>query len=177
MLTDTEPSPKLGENIERNYEPDSIQSRVTWGLAFERAWPYLVAILATTLYLIFGVRRPLVSGTKDVLATSVGFAGAISGFLFAAAAILVTVSNSWFMRRAKEAGLYTRLIQYLFTAVAWCLVVAVLGCILSYFDVSWRLFWYPYAAGAWIFSASLAMSCLIRALRIFVQLMKYIANE
>lgn len=100
--------------------------------------------------------------------------------MLAAASILVTVKDresSWYVKRAREAGVYDSLIRYLLVAMAWCLSVSVISVAGLAYDPRWNLDWYPYAATVWVFLATAALGTTIRVIRLFLLLLRLIASE
>lgn len=97
--------------------------------------------------------------------------------MLATASILVTVSNSWYMQRAKESGVYTNLIRYLLTAMGWCLATAVFSNLGIVYNPQRKLFWYPIAVTLWVFVAATALGTTIRVLQLFSKLFQFIAKE
>jgi len=107
-----------------NYGTALVPHSISRGLAIERIAPYLMGIAAVVVYGVFGRQQEISPNIKDIFASTVSIAGAGAGFMLAAASILATISNSWFLKRAKEAGVFTRLVQYLLVAMGWCLATS-----------------------------------------------------
>lgn len=181
MTTATTQSSKPGAGITPNSEDASRTPRMTRGKAIERAWPYVTATAAAMFYLfVWRFRHSLPPNFRDVLAPVVSFGASTAGFMLASASILVTVrdrDSSWYVRRAKESGVYASLLRQLVVTMAWCLTASVISMVGLAFDPRWNLAWYPYGITLWVFVISTALGVTIRVIRIFLLLLRLIASE
>jgi hypothetical protein len=154
---------------------------MTRGKAVEKVWPYIVAIIALIVYLFYWQpTHPLQPNLRDVLTPMVSFGASLAGFMLAAASILITVrdrESSWYVKRAKEAGVYASLIRYLLVAMTWCLTTSVMSVAGLAYDPRWNLWWYPYATTLWLFTATVALGTTVRVIRIFTLLIRLVASE
>src|SRR5579864_7423846 len=113
MLTVTEQSEKRGSETAMNSETGSGQTQISRAKAWEESWPYLTGLLVMSGYALVEPRIPVSPNLKDALIAVSALAGILAGFFLASAAILVTLKDSWFMKRAVESGVYISLIGYL----------------------------------------------------------------
>jgi hypothetical protein len=106
-----------------------------------------------------------------------GIAGIFAAFFLTSASIMVTLRDSWFLRRAMESGVYKSLVGYLLTAMGWSLAVAVVTIAGIFFDASWNLWWYRYALIGWAFMLATMLGLSARVLLIFASFLKYTARH
>jgi hypothetical protein len=139
-------------------------------------WPYVVAFIAALLMWKYG-KDSITPNVKDLLSTTGGIGASIAGFLLTAASILVTIRGSWFLKRAKQAGVYESLVRNLIVAVCWALAIAVLSAVGLLFDPRWNLSWYGIASAIWCFGAVSAVGTTIRVIRTFSKLLTLISGE
>ncbi|SRR6266568_2495527 len=179
MMIDIEQSPEHGENSMSNSGEDIPEkNRVSWPLAFERSWPYLVGILTAITYRLFAWNIIAPAGFNATLSAVEDFAGTMAGFMATAVGILVAVSGSRFTRQAKQAGVYTNVVQYMLTSMGWLSASAVLSMFYLSLDLpTSKPWWGPHAMITWISVAMIALATLIRVLRAFSKMMKYIAED
>jgi hypothetical protein len=158
-----------------NSVEDSDQRPISRAKAWEESWPYLFGICVATVYGVWGSHLPLSPNLKDAFVAVAGVAGIFAAFFLTSASILVTLRDSWFLRRAMESGVYTSLVGYLLTAMGWSLAVAIITIAGIFFDASWHLWWYRYALIGWAFLLATTLAVSVRVLRIFASLLKYTA--
>lgn len=175
MTSVIEQSEKRGPSIAMNSDKDSTPRPISRAKAWEESWPYLFGLVAGGLYSVSPL--PLSPGLKDVFAATANTAGLFAAFFLTSAAILVTLKESWFKKRAVESGVYLVLIGYMLTAMGWSIATAVTATVGLLFDQAWKLWWYRGALAAWVFLVATTLGVSIRVLRIFTVLMKYIARE
>src|SRR5690348_10889960 len=109
MPTATEQSGTHGPPIVMNSVQDSGQGKISRAKAWEESWPYFTGLLVTSGYALVENRIPISPNLKDALIALSALAGILAGFFLASAAILVTLKDSWFMKRAVESGVYISL--------------------------------------------------------------------
>jgi hypothetical protein len=137
-----------------------------------------VAIAAASAYFFYGrFRYPVGPAFRDVLSATIGTGAAMAGFMLTAASILASMRESWYLQRAREAGVYASLIRYLLVAMSWCLAAAFVSGIGLAYRPEWKLSWYPQAVTAWIFLAICASGATVRVIRIFALLLRLISME
>ncbi len=84
---------------------------------------------------------------KDIFSASASAAGVFAGFMLAAAAILASIGDRPFIRRAKRAGVYTALIGFLFVAMRWSIATVALSISALILNPDWYLKWHAGAVG------------------------------
>jgi hypothetical protein len=178
MLNATKLSSKHSNASAQTSEGGTLSPEIARGKAAETAWPYLAGvIIALAHYWVWGRWHAIPSTLKETLSAVVSISGTVFGFMLAAASILVAIRSSWYLKRAKEAGLYASLIARLFGAMWWCLAVAVFSSVPLSYDPGWKLPWYPAALSFWLFCAITALGTTIRVIRIFSKLFRLISEE
>jgi hypothetical protein len=172
-----EPSKKRGSNTAMNFAQGSDPIQISRAKAWQDSWPYILGCGVGLAYECFGSHLPFSPNLKDVFSAIISVAGLAAAFFLTSASILVSLKDSWFKQRAKEAGTYNALIGYMLTAMGWSLVLAVCTAGALLFDVKWNLPWYRHALAAWILIAVTTLGLAVRVLKLFSLLMKYIAEE
>ncbi len=145
-------------------------------LLVERNLPWFSGFLAGLAYLLFR-SQPLQEQLRDVFSAVVGVAGIGVTLLITAQSILFSSDDKWIIQRAKEAGAYRMLVDYLASAVRWSLVLAVFTAVALAFDLKWNLWWYPYAFAAWLWCAVTTVLATSRVARIFLTIFRSSAGE
>jgi hypothetical protein len=149
---------------------------LTESRAFQKIWPYCGSLVVA--YLVWRYARHLLtSNFREALSSTVAMGASLSGFLLAAVSILVTIRGSWYLKRAKQAGVYESIVHNLIVAVSWCLTIAILSTVGLLFDPRWNLPWYGVALSIWTFVAVTAIGTTIRVVRTFSKFLKLIATE
>lgn len=114
---------------------------------------------------------------KDMFGSVIVIAATIAGFMLAAAAILASVGDRPFIRQARRAGVYGKLIHFLFVSIRWSIYAASISVPAILFDPIWKLRWYPIALGCWAFVTFTALFSSIRALQMFTKVMRYVSDD
>lgn len=172
-----EQSVKRGSETAMNSGSDSVPRPISRARAWEESWPYLLGFGAAIVYGATGGGLRVSPNLLEVFSSVVSIAGLFAAFFLASASILVTLSDSWFKRRAIESGVYFALIGYMLTAMGWNIATAVFTTAAMFFDSAWHLWWYHYALTVWCFLLMTTLGVSLRVLRIFAVLMKYIARH
>jgi hypothetical protein len=136
---------------------------------WERWYPLLFSMLLTlsTFLLFRRLNLSIPDSTKDLLTAATTLSGIIVGFLAATQAILFSIDNSKIIENLRQAGVYSRLINYLMDAIHWSLALAVISSVGLFLDLSNPQSWYLYPFFLWVFfSITTGLSCY-RVIRLF----------
>ncbi len=147
------------------------------GRLIERNAAWIPSLVGSLLYFILKKHVVLSPGIHDLFSAWVNIGAIAVGFLLTANSILVGSGDRWIARRAKEAGVYKILTEYMLNATWWSLSAAILSAVGLLFDVRWNLGWYPYAISAWIFVATGSVISFLRVLWVFGQVLLGLAED
>lgn len=138
----------------------------------EKWYPFVGGIISSVTYLVF-FRNHHFPPSLDNLFTSVISISAIAvGFFATAKTILFSIGQSNIIIQLKNADLFDLLIEYIMSAVNYCLLLAILTGLWFFFDLETPEKWYPWAFGAWLFFVSLALLSSYRVIRILAKILK-----
>ena len=175
MTPATKSPEELGANRKTLFEADIAP--LTRGQAAEIVWPYALAAIGGLAVYFCAKKFSIPAQIKDVFAAVTGTAATIAGFMLAAAAILASIGDRPFIRQARRAGVYAKLIHFLFVSMRWSIYTAAVSIPAILFDPIWRFSWYPIALGAWGFVTLTALLSSIRALQMFTKVMRYVSDD
>jgi len=150
---------------------------LTKSQAAEIIWPYAFGVAGAVAVLLCARKFNIPAEIKDVFTAVTGTAATIAGFMLAAAAILASIGDRPFIRQARRAGVYAKLIHYLFVSMRWCIYTASVSIPAILFEPIWKLNWYPVALACWGFLTFTALFASLRALQMFTKVMRYVSDD
>lgn len=136
---------------------------------WERWYPLLSSMVLTFFFLLLFRRLNLTipESTKDLLTAATTLSGIVVGFLAATQAILFSIDNSLVIKNLRQAGVYSRLVNYLMDAIHWSLALAIISSVGLFLDLKNPQTWYLYPFLLWVFlSITTGLSCY-RVIRLF----------
>lgn len=122
----------------------------TLQLRFEEGHPYVFGFVAFLLVTVFGTR-----GAYACILTGLGsgvVAGSIFvGFIATALSIIMTLDNTAYIDRVKEANVYERVLGYLWNAVTASFILVAVSIALEMLrKATWFGDGKPWVAGVWL---------------------------
>jgi hypothetical protein len=114
---------------------------------------------------------------RDLLSSAASIGASAAGFMLTAASILVTLRDSWYLKRIKQAGVYASLVSSLLIAMSWSLVTAVISGVGLLYDPRWHFGWYRVAMTLWVIVSVAALATTARVIRTFSTLLLLISRE
>lgn len=109
-------------------------------LLFEKAYPYIIAVIAATLWYQLGIRLP---SSDSILSSTLTVSGIFVGFLATSKAILLSM-NSTVIQDLKKSGYINELVSYISQAIwlnLFFCIVNVLGYFIDHTNAHYSLVW------------------------------------
>jgi hypothetical protein len=141
-------------------------------LRLETHYPWLCALLLGGLYFAFFRGHPIPESYKDVLAAMVNISAIAAGFLTTSKSILFSIDTTRSVGQLKDAKLYNRLLDYLFSAIIWSFIVAAASTVLLLIDWKTPKPWHCHVFGVWLMVVVLASFLNYRVIHIFGLLLR-----
>lgn len=133
-------------------------------LYFEKSYPYLIGVLASTLWLIFS---PLFPKDNSILSATLTVSGIFVGFLATSKAILMTMKSP-ILGQIKESGYIHELVSYIGQAI-WSNLLFCTWNVIGYFaDTSETWF-----SAIWVGIATCSLASFVRVTNIMLKIFKY----
>lgn len=141
-------------------------------LIVERWHPFVIGMVVAIVYLSV---RPLSSHVlpdtlPTLLSAIVSVAAIAVGFLATAKSILISADDKPIIKRAKEAGVYRRIVLYFRAAISWSFALSIASVLALLFDYRGLKTWdWPHAIGtaAWLWLATGAILSYLRIARLW----------
>jgi hypothetical protein len=131
-------------------------------------------IISATIYLFFFRNRPFPPSLDNLFTSVISISAIAVGFFATAKTILFSIGQSNIIIQLKNAKVFDLLVNYIMSAINYCLVLAILTGFWFFFDLETPEKWYPWAFGAWLFFVSLALLSSYRVIRILAKILKSI---
>jgi len=176
MKSVIEPLETLGESTKVTsgvniYRPSS-------GQFLDAVWPYLCGVAFGFVVFFVATHRAVPPEIKDAFAAVASAAGLIAGFTLTAASILVSIGDRPYVREAKRAGVYGRLVSNLFTSMRWCIACLAVSIPAMLFHPDWKMNWYPAGLAVWGLLCGVATgTSSLRSLSTFSLLLRFVAKS
>lgn len=138
----------------------------------EQWYPTAFALAGTTVYLFIArsVQWPPKENLAAVMAATGTFAGITVGFLATAKSILIAIDDRKIVRDLRTLGRYKRIINNIWAAILWSLLLALLSAAWLFVDLkpttSWNWSHTTFFA-VWLFVALLAVASFFRMINLF----------
>lgn len=145
--------------------------------ALEYWYPRLAGLLAVIVYLLAFRRTPISEAWKEILNAAVTLASITVGFLITTAATLLSVQESnVVIRRARRAGAYRDLVEYIISGARWNFAAALLSAAGMLLDLAHPRGWYPYGFAIWIGVAVVAALTITRIFKLLIAILRMNAD-
>ena len=106
-----------------------------------------LAFLIANKYLKFTVSND----TKQLFTAAITISAISVGFIATAKSILISIRGTKVVKWMKDGGTYDQVVNYLMSAVNWCLGVAIVSALALLFDYATVKVWHGYAFMFWVF--------------------------
>ncbi len=146
-------------------------------LLAERFLPWILAVVCSLLAWRFRVDLPAVGRLHDLFGSVITLAGVAVGFLLTTKTILLSIGDRWIIRRAKEAGAYSLLVEYLIDATKVCFAVAVITPLWLIAGPDTVPYGFDIFLSCWIGLVFAGISATYRVLRILFQVMRAVGDS
>jgi hypothetical protein len=145
---------------------------MTMKVFIEQWYPTGLALVATVAYLIVTrfIQWPPPHNVAAVMAAMGTFAGITVGFLATAKSILIAIDDRKIIRDLRTLGRYKRIINNIWAAIIWSLLMALLSAAWLFVDLTPPTTWsrgHTFFFATWLFVSVLAVSSFFRMINLF----------
>jgi hypothetical protein len=132
----------------------------SWRSDVDRLYPEFFAALAVAAYMNLFGGPPVPKTAKDLFSACINVSAISIGFLATAKSIIISTGGNRPIRMLKQAGRYRDLVQYLWRAVWWSFMLAIVSTIGLVADLDKPKALYPLAFAGWLgVAVATAFSC------------------
>lgn len=144
------------------------------GLFLEKTAHYFIGTIIVALVIFLKISSDDFENFKDILSSSINISAITAGFLATAMSLLITLTNDDVIQRLKKFNLYSDLIAYLKSAIAWTFLVALIsssGLFLNRGHTFSDLFFY-----VWTFFCIVGIVAVIRVIRLLSKILDHMSK-
>ncbi len=140
-------------------------------------YPRLAGLLVAILYFLLLRKLPLSPAWKDVFNATITLTSITVGFLITTAATLLGIQDSnAVIRRARRAGAYQDLVEYVISGAKWNFAAGVSSIAALLIDLTQDRFWHPYAFAVWVGVVVVAALTITRIFKLLIAILRLNAD-